>query len=279
MIHGKRVVVVLPAYNARQTLELTQAAIPRDVVDEVLVVDDASQDGTAEVARSLGLPTLVHRRNLGYGGNQKTCYTESLSRGADIVVMVHPDYQYDPRLIPAMASLIGMGVYDVVLGSRILGNTAIKGGMPRYKYLANRCLTLAQNLLLRQKLSEYHTGYRAFSRQVLERLPLEMNSNDFVFDNEMLAQCFYYGFQVGEISCPTHYATDSSSISFRRACKYGFGVLRVSLSYRLARLGLLVSGIFRESGGRLNRESLKAKLVEGSGTVVGGPGSSKRYDP
>src|SRR3712207_363213 len=197
MIHGKRVVVVLPAYNAARTLERTVAELPTDVVDEVLLVDDASRDDTAEIARSLNLRTFVHPRNLGYGGNQKTCYAQALALGADVVVMVHPDYQYDPRLVTAMASLVALGVYDAVLGSRIIGNGALRGGMPRYKYVANRLLTAFQNVALGEKLSEYHTGYRAFSRRVLETLPLEANSDDFVFDNQMLAQIFYFGFRIG----------------------------------------------------------------------------------
>ena len=251
MIHGKRIHVVLPAYNADRTLERTVADIPRDVVDEILLVDDASTDATAERARRLGLHTIVHAVNRGYGGNQKTCYTESLRRGADIVVMVHPDYQYDPRLVPAMASLIAQGVYDVVLGSRILGRGAIAGGMPRYKYVSNRALTLIQNLAIGQKLSEYHTGFRAFARRVLETLPLEGNSDDFLFDNQMLAQVHYFGFTIGEVSCPTRYRDDSSSIRFAASCRYGLGVLATSALYRLARLGLLRPALFDANGPRL----------------------------
>jgi glycosyltransferase involved in cell wall biosynthesis len=245
MIHGKRVVVVLPAYNAARTLERTVVALPRDVIDDVLLVDDASPDATAITARALGLRTFVHPRNLGYGGNQKTCYREALALGADIVVMVHPDYQYDPRLVTPMASMIASGVYDVVLGSRIIGNGALRGGMPSYKYISNRVLTAVQNLLLGEKLSEYHTGFRAFARSVLETLPLERNSDDFLFDNQLLAQAFWFGFRVGEISCPTRYAPDSSSIAFRRSCVYGLGVLRTSLEYRLARVGLTRPPIYR----------------------------------
>lgn len=262
MIHGKRVVVVLPAYNAGRTLERTTEALPWDVVDEAILVDDASHDETATLARSLGLRTLVHRQNLGYGGNQKTCYTEALARGADIVVMVHPDYQYDPRLVTAMASLIALDVYDVVLGSRIIGNGALRGGMPVYKYFFNRVLTAAQNLLLAEKLSEYHTGYRAFSRRVLETLPLETNSNDFVFDNQMLAQIFYFGFRIGEVSCPTHYDAESSSINFRRSCVYGLGVLWTSLEYRAAKLGLARPLIFDAKGPRLHSEHLATRVVD-----------------
>lgn len=260
MIHGKKLVVVLPAYNAEQTLRQTVAELPRDVVDEVLLVDDASRDNTAGLGRALGLPTLVHPTNLGYGGNQKTCYTAALARGADVVVMVHPDYQYDPRLVPAMASLIVSGVYDVVLGSRIIGNGARRGGMPRYKYFFNRCLTALQNVLLSEKLSEYHTGYRAFSRRVLEALPLEANSDDFVFDNQMLAQIFYFGFRIGEISCPTRYQPESSSITFRRSCRYGLGVVWTSLLFRAARLGLPAARIFDPHGPRLEAERLDARL-------------------
>ncbi|HUK12922.1 MAG TPA: glycosyltransferase family 2 protein [Thermoanaerobaculaceae bacterium] len=262
MIHGKRVVVVMPAYNAERTLERTYAEIPRDIVDEVVVVDDASKDNTVQVGRTLGVPTLVHRRNLGYGGNQKTCYAEALARGADIAVMVHPDYQYDPRLVPAMASLIALGVYDVVLGSRIIGKGALPGGMPRYKYVANRLLTAAENLLLGEKLSEYHTGYRAFSRRVLEGLPLEANSDDFVFDNQMLAQIAYFGFSIGEISCPTRYMAESSSINFVRSCKYGFGVLATGLRFRLARMRLARPRIFAREGFRLRVELAHERLVE-----------------
>jgi glycosyltransferase involved in cell wall biosynthesis len=254
------VLVVLPAYNAERTLAATVAELPRDVVDEVLLVDDASRDNTAALARSLGLRTLVHRQNFGYGGNQKTCYTAALALGADVVVMVHPDYQYDPRLVSAMASMIVSGVYDVVLGSRIIGNGALKGGMPRYKYVFNRLLTAFQNLAIAEKLSEYHTGYRAFSRRVLEALPLEANSDDFVFDNQMLAQVFYFGFRVGEISSPTRYQPDSSTINFRRSCVYGLGVVLTSLQYRLARLGLVRPRIFDPAGLRLQPQRLAARV-------------------
>lgn len=225
MIGAKRVVVVLPAYHAGKTLEQTVAEIPRDVVDDVLLVDDASKDDTVEVARRLGLRTFVHAKNLGYGGNQKTCYAEALRLGADIVVMLHPDYQYSPRLVGAMAQMVASGHYDVVLGSRILGQDARAGGMPLYKYVANRGLTAVQNLLMKQKLSEYHTGFRAFSRTVLETLPLGENSNDFVFDNQILCQAIAAGFRIGEISCPTRYFPEASSINFSRSVTYGFGVL------------------------------------------------------
>jgi glycosyltransferase involved in cell wall biosynthesis len=248
MLHGKKIVVVMPAYNAAKTLEMTYAEIPHDIVDEVILVDDASRDDTASRAGELGIHTIIHSENRGYGGNQKTCYAEALSHGADVVVMVHPDYQYSPRLITAMASMVMSGHYDVVLGSRILGGGALKGGMPFYKYLANRFLTLAENLALGVKLSEYHTGYRAFNRRVLESLPLEANSDDFVFDNEMLAQAVYFGFRIGEISCPTRYFEDASSINFSRSVKYGFGVLATSFKFLMQRWGLSHSPLFTDKG-------------------------------
>jgi len=244
MILGKKVTVVMPAYNAEFTLRRTYEEIQREIVDDVILVDDASKDRTVEVARELGLHYVVHAKNLGYGGNQKTCYHEALSRGADIVIMMHPDYQYTPKLIAAMAGMIASGVYDVVLASRILGRGALAGGMPRYKYIFNRFLTAAQNLLMRQKLSEYHTGYRAFSKEVLLKLPLLANSNDFIFDNQMIAQAAYQNFRIGEISCPTHYSEDSSSINFRRSMVYGLGVLKVSFSYFFNKFGLTRSKIF-----------------------------------
>jgi glycosyltransferase involved in cell wall biosynthesis len=225
MIANSKVVVVLPAYRAAKTLEKTVAEIPRDVVDEILLVDDASDDATVEIARRLNLKTFVHGHNLGYGGNQKTCYREALQLGADIVVMLHPDYQYSPKLVGAMAYMVASGHYDVVLGSRILAQSAMAGGMPLYKYVSNRFLTLTQNLLMGQKLSEYHTGYRAFSRKVLETLPLEKNSDDFIFDNQMLCQAMNAGFRIGEISCPTRYFAEASSINLRRSIAYGLGVL------------------------------------------------------
>jgi glycosyltransferase involved in cell wall biosynthesis len=263
MIGGQKVAAVLPAYNAERTLERTIRELPRDVVDDIILVDDASRDNTASLARSLGIHTLVHRKNLGYGGNQKTCYAEALSRGADIVVMLHPDYQYDPRLVPAMSWLIAADVYDAVLGSRIIGNGAIRGGMPRYKYVSNRMLTMFQNVLFGEKLSEYHTGYRAFSRRVLEALPLEANSNDFVFDNQMLGQIFYFGFRVGEVSCPTRYQAESSSINFRRSCTYGLGVMQTSVQYRLAKLHLTDPAIFDPSAGKLEHLRLEARVIPG----------------
>jgi glycosyltransferase involved in cell wall biosynthesis len=237
MIHGQKIAVVLPAYQAEKTLERTYADIPKDVVDEVLMVDDGSMDATVEVARRLGITTFRHARNLGYGANQKTCYAQALRCGSDVVVMVHPDYQYEPRLITAMAAMVASGVYDVVLGSRILGKTAHRGGMPLYKYVANRFLTLFQNLLLGIKLSEFHTGFRAFSRRTLETLPLLANSNDFVFDNQMLVQVVANDLNIGEISCPTRYTPESSSISFQRSVAYGLGVVATSIGFRLWRLG------------------------------------------
>jgi glycosyltransferase involved in cell wall biosynthesis len=233
VLKGKYIVVVMPAYNAERTLRRTYAEIPRDVVDHVVLVDDKSRDQTAEIARSLGIRTIVHSKNLGYGGNQKTYYKEAIKLGADVVIMVHPDYQYTPKLITAMASLIAEELFHCVLGSRILGVGALRGGMPRYKYMANRMLTFLQNLLLDYKLSEYHTGYRAFSRKVLETLPLENNEDDFVFDNQMLSQIIYAGFNIGEITCPTRYMEDSSSIGFPKAVLYGIGVIKTSVAFRL----------------------------------------------
>ena len=251
MINGQRLVVVMPAYNAERTLRQTYAELPHEYVDETILVDDASRDATAKVARELGLRTIIHPKNRGYGGNQKTCYAEALSRGADIVVMVHPDYQYSPRLLPAMAGMVASGHFDCVLGSRILGVGARKGGMPLWRYVANRALTLFENLMLGYKLSEYHSGYRAFSRKLLETLPLEENSDDFVFDNQMLAQTLWFGFEIGEVTCPTRYFAEASSISFARSVKYGFGVLGMALGYRLARLGLRRSKVLSASGRRL----------------------------
>jgi len=244
MIHGKKVIVVLPAFNAARTLETTIREIPMDVVDELLLVDDASGDDTAEVARELGIPTIVHAENRGYGANQKTCYREALRRGADVVVMLHPDYQYSPRLVPAMASMVATGQYDVVLGSRVLGRGALKGGMPLYKYASNRFLTLVENLLLDRKLSEYHTGYRAFSRAALEALPLERNSDDFVFDNQILVQSVWLDLEIGEIACPASYFPDASSINVQRSITYGLGVLSAATQYRLARLGVVKPALF-----------------------------------
>jgi glycosyltransferase involved in cell wall biosynthesis len=238
MLNGRRVVVVLPAYRAARTLERVHREVPRDVVDGIILVDDASDDDTVAIAKQLGIATLVHSKNLGYGGNQKTCYRAALEAGADIVVMLHPDYQYDPRLVTAMAAMVASGIYDVVLGSRIICNTARSGGMPLYKYVSNRVLTTVQNLLMRTKLSEFHTGYRAFSRQVLTTLPLLENSDDFLFDNQILAQAIAFGFLIGEISCPTKYFPEASSINFRRSVKYGLGVLATGIGFRLRRWGL-----------------------------------------
>jgi glycosyltransferase involved in cell wall biosynthesis len=251
MLLGQRVIVVLPAYNAERTLERTVAEIPSDVVDDIILTDDASRDGTAELARRMGLRTIRHDRNLGYGGNQKTCYAAALARAADIVVMLHPDYQYSPRLVTAMVSMIVSGHYDVVLGSRILGGGALTGGMPPYKYVANRALTAAQNILMGQKLSEFHTGFRAWKREVLEKLPLLRCSDDFVFDNQMLALAIRDGFSIGEISCPTRYFAEASSINFRRSITYGLGVLGTSLEFRLSRMGLRHSKLFSAQDGSL----------------------------
>ncbi len=239
MLNGRRIAVVFPAYNAARTLEKTYREIPHDIVDETILVDDASRDETVVRARELGVNHVIrHGENRGYGGNQKTCYRKALEVGADVIIMVHPDYQYTPKLITAMSSMIANDLYDVVLGSRILGVGALDGGMPTYKYVANRVLTLAENLLVRHKLTEYHTGYRAFSREVLERLPLEENSDDFVFDNEMLVQAIQFGYRIGEVTCPTRYCPESSSISFRRSCKYGFGVLATAAKSALHRWGV-----------------------------------------
>lgn len=237
MLNNQKIIAVLPAYHSKLTLEKTFNAIPKDVVDEIILVDDASTDGTAELAISLGIHTIIHPVNKGYGGNQKTCYAEALARGADIIVMVHPDYQYEPRLVTAMAGMISSGVYDVVLASRILGGGALKGGMPLWKYIANRFLTFIENIALGAKISEYHTGFRAYHRVVLENLPLSYNSDDFVFDNEFLAQSILSGYRLGEISCPTKYFPEASSINLPRSIVYGMGVLRVSLEGILHRLG------------------------------------------
>jgi len=238
MINGRRISVVLPAYNAEVTLPRTVAELDRDVIDEIVLVDDASTDQTVPLALELGLEPIRHEMNLGYGGNQKTCYRRALDLGADIIVMVHPDYQYSPRLVPAMASMIAYGEYDMVLGSRILAQNSVARGMPRYKYVANRFLTIVENVLLQQKLSEYHTGLRAFSSPLLASLPFERNSNDFVFDNQIIAQAISTGARIGEVSCPTRYQAESSSINLRRSIKYGLGVLRTSGQYRLHKYGL-----------------------------------------
>ncbi|WP_013629687.1 glycosyltransferase family 2 protein [Rubinisphaera brasiliensis] len=247
MLNGKKVVVVLPAYKAGKTLERTYALLDKELIDEVLLVDDAGGDNTAEIARQMGITTFQHSSNLGYGANQKTCYREALRRGADVVVMVHPDYQYEPRLAVALASLVATGVYDAAIGSRMLTGTALKGGMPLYKFIANKLLTAFQNTMIGASLSEYHTGYRAFSRDVLETLPLLGNSDDFVFDNQMLTQVVAFNYQIGEISCPTKYFEEASSINLRRSITYGFGVLRTSIKYRLWKLGLINTSSYRNS--------------------------------
>lgn len=244
MIEGKRLAVVLPAYQAAATLEMTWRGLPRELIDDVILVDDASTDDTAALARKLGITTITHARNRGYGANQKTCYKAALAAGADVVVMVHPDYQYDPRLVTPLAAMVASGVYDVVLGSRIIGGGAISGGMPAWKYVANRALTLIENVLLGTKLSEFHTGFRGFAREVLEALPLDANADDFVFDNEMLAQCIVAGYRIGEISCPARYFPEASSIGFARSLTYGAGVLRVSLSGWLHRTGVWSTPLF-----------------------------------
>lgn len=251
MIQGKKVVVVLPAYNAALTLEKTYREIPFDVVDEVVLVDDKSKDETVKRAEEIGIRhIIVHQVNRGYGGNQKSCYDKALELGADIVIMLHPDYQYTPRLIPSMAFLIANDLYHVVLGSRILGKGALKGGMPIYKYIANRVLTFIQNILVGQKLSEYHTGYRAFSKEVLQAVNYEINSDDFVFDNQMLSQIIYQGYEVAEVTCPTKYFEEASSINFKRSAIYGLGVLSVSVKHRLCKWGLMKSPIYQPKATR-----------------------------
>ena len=251
MIHDKKVVVVMPAYNAEKTLEQTYNEIPFDIVDEVILTDDCSKDNTVEEARRLGIKEVIrHERNKGYGGNQKTCYNRALELGADIVIMLHPDYQYTPKLIESMVYVIANGVYPVVLASRILGKGALKGGMPIIKYVANRTLTFIQNILLSQKLSEYHTGYRAFSAETLRAVDYNSNSDDFIFDNEMLAQIFDAGYEIGEVTCPTKYFPEASSINLKRSSIYGLGVLRVSLVYRLCKWGLMRSSLFGKKIGK-----------------------------
>jgi glycosyltransferase involved in cell wall biosynthesis len=246
MLNGKKICIVLPAYNAASTLEQTYNEIPFDIVDEIVLVDDASFDKTAEKAKELGISNIIrHEQNRGYGGNQKSCYAKALELGADIIIMLHPDYQYTPKLIHSIASIIAYDVYPVVLASRILGKGALNGGMPKYKYIANRFLTLTQNILMSQKLSEYHSGYRAFSKEVFKKIDVSKNSEDFVFDNQMIAQIFYAGFEIGEVTCPTKYFKEASSINFSRSVTYGLGVLGVSFQYRLAKLGIFKSTIFR----------------------------------
>lgn len=246
MINGKKVIVVMPAYNAEKTLEQTYREIPMDIVDDIILVNDASKDNTVQEAERLGIRHIItHPQNRGYGGNQKSCYNKALELGADIVVMLHPDYQYTPKLILAMSSIIANGLYPVVFGSRILGKGALRGGMPMYKYIANRALTLFQNILMNQKLSEYHTGYRAFSREVLEKVNYELNNDDFIFDNEMIAQIFDAGFEIGEVTCPTKYFDEASSINLSRSIQYGLGVVAVSVGYFLKRLGWITPVIYR----------------------------------
>jgi len=274
LINGKRIAVVLPAYNAEKTLQVTVREIP-DLVDDVILVDDHSKDGTVELAKQLGLRVFVHDRNYGYGRNQQTCYREALAVGSDVVIMVHPDYQYTPLLVTAMASMVAYGVYDVVLGSRIIGGTALRGGMPRYKYVFNRALTAFENLFLGVKLSEYHTGYRAFSREVLTRLPLLENSDDFVFDNQMLAQSVHFGFRIGEVSCPTKYFEEASSINFRRSVTYGLGVVATTLRFFLQKTGLSRFSIFSESGRKLETNQLAYYAQEIPVGVAQKPAASK----
>lgn len=246
MINGKKVIVVMPAYNAEKTLEQTYREIPMDIVDDIILVNDASKDNTVQEAERLGIRHIItHPQNRGYGGNQKSCYNKALELGADIVVMLHPDYQYTPKLILAMSSIIANGLYPVVFGSRILGKGALRGGMPMYKYISNRALTLFQNILMNQKLSEYHTGYRAFRREVLEKVNYELNNDDFIFDNEMIAQIFDAGFEIGEVTCPTKYFDEASSINLSRSIKYGLGVVGVSVGYFLKRLGWITPVIYR----------------------------------
>ncbi len=253
MVGDRKVIVVLPAFNAEKTLRAVHGEIPSDLVDGIILVDDASTDETVTLARQLGIAVIRHAENLGYGGNQKTCYQEALRRGADIVIMLHPDYQYPPWLIPSMAYLLESGIFDVVLGSRILGGEAVRGGMPPYKYLSNRFLTLVQNLLMGAKLSEYHTGYRAFTRQVLETIPWQANSDDFLFDNQMLSQIIYRGFRVGEITCPAKYFAEASSINFSRSVTYGIGCLATAIKFRLSKMGISTGGLFFFQKERENR--------------------------
>ena len=252
MINSKRVCVVMPSYNAEKTLQKTYDEIPKNIVDEIILTDDASKDQTVKLAHRLGIKTFIHDQNKGYGGNQKTCYKAALDVGADIIIMLHPDYQYTPKLITAMASMIAEGIFDAVIGSRILGNKAMKGGMPFYKYASNRFLTLIENFLIQQKLSEYHTGYRAFNRNILETIPILENSDDFVFDNQMLCQILYFGFEIGEVSCPALYFDDASSISFSRSITYGLGVIQTALKYAMAKQGIGHFKIFNPQGKRIS---------------------------
>ena len=253
MINDRKVIVIMPAYNAEKTLEKTYNEIYQNFVDEIILVDDFSSDETKEIAKRLNITTIVHEKNKGYGANQKSCYRAALKAGADIVIMLHPDYQYTPKLIPAIASMMAFDEYDAVIASRMLGNSALKGGMPLYKYVSNRFLTEFENLIIGEKLSEYHTGFRGFTRKILENLPLEDCSDDFIFDNQMLALILYNGYKIGEISCPTKYFAEASSINFSRSCKYGLEVLLVSLKYRLARMGMGIK-LFSKSSKALNTE-------------------------
>ena len=257
MLNGKRIVVVMPAYNAERTLRQTYSEVPDDVVDEIIIVDDGSSDSTVQLAQEMGLTIYIHETNMGYGRNQKTCYVEALKTGADIIIMLHPDYQYTPKLIVSMAGMIAYGEYDAILASRILGGGALQGGMPLYKYIFNRFLTAFQNILIGQKLSEYHTGYRAFARHVLESLPLRDNSDDFVFDNEMIAQIVYFNYRIGELSCPTKYFPEASSINFRRSVRYGLGVLVTSIKFRLQKWGWTKFRIFNSHGNKLMADYYK----------------------
>jgi len=251
VIEDKKIIVIMPAYNAESTLEKTFSEIPLDIVDEVILVDDNSSDKTVEIAKKLGIKTLIHPENMGYGANQKTCYKEALKSKADIIIMLHPDYQYSPRLIGAMAYMLTSGHYDVVIGSRILGKYALKGGMPLYKYIANRVLTFIQNIMVNNKLSEFHTGFRGYKREVIENLPLAENSNDFIFDNEFLCQVIYFGYKIGEISCPTKYFPEASSINFFNSVKYGIGVILTSIKFLLSRMGIIKFKIFSKYGKKL----------------------------
>ena len=244
MLNGAKVTVIMPAYNAAATLEKTFNDLPKELVDDIILTDDYSSDATESLARSLGIHTIVHTRNMGYGGNQKTCYDEAISRGADIVVMLHPDYQYSPRLVPALAAMVASGEYDFAFGSRILGNQALTGGMPRYKYFFNRVLTFLQNILVGQKMSEYHTGFRCWSRKALMAIPYHRCSDDFVFDSQMVCQALFFGLRMGEISCPARYFEEASSINFRRSVVYGLGVLAASIMFRLNKLGIAKSRLF-----------------------------------
>lgn len=254
MLNGKKIVVIMPAYNAEKTLEQTYNDIYKDIVDEIILTDDNSSDKTKELSKELKITTILHESNKGYGANQKSCYIAALKSNADIIIMLHPDYQYTPKLIPAMASMMAFDQYDAVIASRMLTGSALKGGMPIYKWLCNRALTLFQNWLLGQSLSEYHTGFRGFSRELLEKLPLESCNDDFIFDNEMLSLIFYYGYNMGEISCPTKYFPEASSINFIRSCKYGLEVISVSFKYLLARLGIYKSKIFSNAAKRLDSD-------------------------